>query len=82
MTENKWLNFAGFLNSCIHDREHADCPYKEYRSMDQYQRLEFQSAITNDKAGMMMKKCHQLKCECSPLIFQKQESGWDLALAL
>lgn len=82
MTESKWLNFAGLLNSCVHDMHHANCPFKEYRSMDQYQRLEFLIAIDEAEASKMMNSClcHE---QLSPsLSFQQEESRWSMAVAI
>ena len=81
MTEQKWLNFAGFLNNCIHELDHAECPFKCYREMDQYQRLEFLLSIREDKANQILSCCQNQRNHCSRANFQKQTSGQRIAVA-
>ena len=80
MTNHKWIDFAGFLNGCIHQLEHERCPFKMYSQMDQYQRLEFLLTVSDKQADMMMRSCLKYHIECKPVLAQKQESSWDLSL--
>lgn len=82
MTEDKWLNFAGFLTNCMHDMEHPDCPFKQYRLLDQYQRLEFLIKISESEANKMMDDCLCNQNECSPIVFNKQTESWGVAVAI
>lgn len=82
MTKYKWIDFAGFLSECTHNMEHPECPFKQYQSMDQYQRLEFQMSISEVEANKMMSNCLCYQSECAPISFEKQESGWGLAVAI
>lgn len=81
MTEDKWLKFAGFLNSCIYKLNHEDCPFMKFRNMDQYQRLEMMLTIAEHEAEEMMSKCVLKHEECKPIIFKEQETGWGMAVA-
>ena len=81
MTETKWLNFAGFLNNCIHELDHPECPFKRYRDMDQYQHLEFLLSIHEDKANKIMSCCQNQRTDCSRANFQKQIPGQRMAVA-
>ena len=80
MTENKWLDFAGFLNGCMYKLEHYDCPYRKFVQMDQYQRLELLLTISDEEANSMMSNCIKHQTECIPIMIHKHESNWNLSL--
>jgi hypothetical protein len=80
MSKHNWLKFAGLLNSCIYRLDHKSCPFKQYRKMDQYQRMEFLLSVGTEKANKMMNSCQCRQKECSPIVFQKQNSGKRLAI--
>lgn len=80
MTNHDWINFAGFLNGCIHQLEHEHCPFKKYMQMDQHQRLEFLLAVSDLKANAMIKSCLIHQEVCKPIVVNKRESSWDLSL--
>ena len=80
MTNHKWIDFAGFMNGCIHQLDHPHCPFKKYAQMDHYQRLEFLLTVSDNQANTMMKSCLKHHNECKPILVQKQESSWDLSL--
>ena len=82
MTEAKWLNFAGYLNICIHELDHPECPFKCYRNMDQYQRLELLLSIHEDKANQIMSCCQNQRTDCSRPIIHKQEPEPRMSLIL
>lgn len=82
MTEDKWLNFAGFLTTCMHDLEHPECPFNQYRCLDQYQRLEFLMKISESEATKMMTECLCNQSECSPIHFVRQNETWGVAVAI
>jgi hypothetical protein len=81
MSKQFWLQFAGLLNGCIYQLNHQNCPFNEYRSMDHYQRMEFLLSVSYEKANMMMGNCLCKQKECTPLMFQKEPSGWGVAIA-
>jgi hypothetical protein len=70
MTEDKWFNFAGYLNNCIHELDHPHCPFKHYRQMDQYQHLEFMLSVGESTAINIMNCCQQQRGQCNPIVFQ------------
>ena len=82
MTEFKWLNFAGFLNECTYGLDHENCPYKKYRGMDQYQRLEQLIKFDAEDAEQMMRSCNQVRSDCSPLIYEQPSKSWSLEVAI
>jgi len=62
--DKKWLNFAGLLHNCIYNREHANCPYKELRNLDQVEKLEKLLTIKNSEAKQIQTQCNSLKNHC------------------
>jgi len=82
MTEHKWLKFAGFLNECIFGLNHEACPYKKYRSMDQYQRLEHLILISEKEAEAMMSVCQRHQQECTPPMIQHLDNSWVVGVAI
>jgi len=62
--DKKWLNFAGLLHNCIYNREHAACPYKELRNLDQVEKLDKLLAIKNSEAKQMQMQCKCLRNQC------------------
>jgi hypothetical protein len=82
MSTNAWLQFAGLLNDCIYQLEHENCPFNKYRKMDHYQRMDFLLSISDKQATAMMNSCLRKQGECSALVFQKEPSGWGIALAI
>ncbi len=79
MTENKWLDFAGFLNGCRHKLEHDDCPYKKYAQMDQYQRLEIMLTISDEQADQMINSCSKLMIHCNSTVIYLEKSKCEVA---
>jgi hypothetical protein len=62
--DKEWLNFAGFLHNCIYNREHAGCPYNQFRKMDQVEKLEKLMTIKNSEATQMRSQCNCLRSQC------------------
>ena len=79
MTEYKWQNFAGYLNSCIHELHHPDCPFKQPRTMDQYEKLEYMKTVKEKEANKMMKSCLRMQSECFPVFNAKNKICLDMA---
>jgi len=79
MTENKWLDFAGFLNGCMYKLEHDDFPYKNYRKMDQYQRLEFLLTISDKEADQIINSCSKLILHCNSAVIHLEKSKCEVA---
>lgn len=65
MTENKWLNFAGFLNNCMFELENRNCPFLKYQQLDQYQRLEHLIDMGEKEASNMINCCKQNQESCT-----------------
>jgi len=80
MTEAKWLNFAGYLNNCIRELDHPECPFKHYRNMDQYQRLEILLSMHEEKANQIMNYCQNKRTGCVRPILQKEVTGRRMAV--
>lgn len=66
--DKKWLEFAGLLNICIYNREHAACPYNQFRRMDQVEKLEKLLTIKYSEAKSMQTQCNCLKSHCQKKI--------------
>ena len=66
--DKKWLNFGGMLHNCIYDREHATCPYNQFRKMDQVEKLEKLLSATNSEAKRLENQCNSLRCQCQAKI--------------
>jgi len=64
MTEHNWLNFAGFLNSCIYGLDNTNCPFLKYQKLDQFQKLEYLLNIDEKEAGRMIECCRKHKNDC------------------
>lgn len=64
--DKKWLNFAGLLHNCIYNREHPDCPYNQFRKMDQVEKLEKLISTKNSEAKQLQSQCNSLRCQCQP----------------
>ncbi len=82
MSKNNWLKFAGLLNDCIYQLDHKTCPFNQYRKMDQFQRMEFLLSVGDEQAKKMMNRCVNQHSECSPIIFQKQETVGRFAILM
>ena len=82
MSKHNWLKFAGLLNDCIYQLDHKNCPFNRYRSMDQYQRMDFLLSISDGHANKLMNHCLHQQEECTPVIYQKQASNWQVAAAI
>ena len=67
MTENKWLNFAGFLNGCVYGLKNNACPFSKFHQLDQYQKLEYLLHISEKEATEMLHSCenHRENCQKS-----------------
>jgi len=68
MTDNKWYQFSGFMQECIYQLDHPECPYQKFRNKDQYERLEQLINICDQQAESIMNKCRAFQCECKPLL--------------
>ena len=66
--DKKWLNFAGMLHNCIYNREHTDCPYNQFRKMDQVEKLEKLLSAKNSEARQLESQCNSLRCRCQAKI--------------
>ena len=82
MTEHKWLKLAGFLSSCTYGLQHADCPFKKFRDLDQYQRLELLIKMQDAEAEALINGCNKQKISCTPLVFSQQRESWSMAVAI
>ena len=82
MTEQKWQDFASLLNECNHELNNPDCPFKQLRTMDQYEKLEFMRSIHESEAAKMMNNCLCFQNECYPTSDEKEGLGWGMAAAI
>lgn len=82
MTEYKWLKFAGFLNECTYGLNHENCPFKKFRGLDKYQRIEHLVKVKETEAENMMNICTRNQVECAPIVFMNQVSEWSLAMSI
>lgn len=79
MTNQKWIDFAGFLNGCIYQLEHEHCPFKKYAQMDHFQKLEVLLTIDEQTANHMVNCCRKLQSGCLSTIIHLKKSKWEVA---
>ena len=65
MTEQKWLNFAGFLNNCLYGLENKNCPFLKFHKFDQFQKHDYLLNISEKEAGKMIKCCEMHHENCT-----------------
>ena len=64
MTEQNWLNFAGFLNNCNHGLNNKNCPFLKYQKLDQYAKLEYLLNISETDAENKLDYYRNQKNHC------------------
>jgi hypothetical protein len=64
MTEQNWLNFAGFLNNCNYGLDNKNCPFLKYQKLDQFQKLEYLLNIDEKEASKMIECCGKHRNDC------------------
>ena len=79
MTNHKWIDFASFLNGCIYQLEHDNCPFKKYAHLDHLQKLEVLLKIDEQTANQMIKCCREIQSNCLSTIIHLEKLKWDVA---
>ena len=64
MTEQNWLNFAGFLSNCNHGLNNKNCPFLKYQKLDQFEKLEYLLNISEIDAENKLDYCRNQKNHC------------------
>ena len=78
MTEQKWQDFASLLIECMHELNHPDCPFKQLRTMDLYEKFEFMRSIYEEDAIKMINTCKKQETECYPVLMTRNEARCDI----
>jgi hypothetical protein len=73
MTDNKWYQFSGFMQECIYQLDHPECPFHKFRYKDQYERLEQLISISDRQAETIVNKCRTFQCECKPILYPNKK---------
>jgi hypothetical protein len=57
MTELKWLKLSGLMHQCVYNRENLQCPFIDYRNMDNIQQYQALNNIGPSQGDQLLSKC-------------------------
>ncbi len=78
MTEINWLKISGMFRSCLYNKENPECPFNEYRKMDQIQQMQTISTISEKTGVQLLSKCNACKSSCTAIpakVFEIENSN-------
>ena len=78
MTEINWLKLSGLFHECLYNSENPQCPFNDYRKMDQIQQMQIISTISERKGLEMINLCNSCKHNCTLIpakVFEIQNSN-------
>lgn len=68
MTEINWLKLSGLMHQCMYNLENTDCPFNNFREMDNIQQYQALNNIGDKVATKMLSDCNSCRMSCKPIL--------------
>lgn len=68
MTEINWLKLSGLMHQCVYNRININCPFNDFRKLDNIQQYKSLGKIDETLAIQMLASCNSCRIQSKPIV--------------